>query len=104
MDTQSLVRSLHFVFWLPRSPDLSVPDFFLWDYLEDEVNAARVGSIAELKIRIKEEIPNITSQVILFIMHSIRDCRANILLTKHIFRALFPTINDGNINPNYLLN
>jgi hypothetical protein len=45
--------------WPPRSPDLTPPDFFLWDYLRDNVYNTNPQSIEILKDRIREEINNI---------------------------------------------
>ncbi len=35
--------------WSPRSPDLSVADFFLWEYLKDEVYKMSSATINELE-------------------------------------------------------
>ena len=42
--------------WAPHSPDLSPPDFCLWDYLKYWVHANRPTNITELKENIREEI------------------------------------------------
>ena len=42
--------------WPPRSPDLSVCDFFLWGYLKNRVYTTRPRALDELKQRIQEEI------------------------------------------------
>ncbi|KAJ9597608.1 hypothetical protein L9F63_011534 [Diploptera punctata] len=51
--------------WPPRSPDLTVPDFFLWGYLKCKVfeeNAPRTKE--DLKERIRQEINNIPLQML----------------------------------------
>ena len=40
----------------PRSPDLSICDFFLWGYLKEKVFRSRPHNLEELKMRIREEI------------------------------------------------
>ncbi|KAK8398607.1 hypothetical protein O3P69_004027 [Scylla paramamosain] len=42
--------------WSPRSPDLSICDFFLWGYLKEKVFRGRPHNLEELKMRIWEEI------------------------------------------------
>ncbi|KAF2354392.1 Protein of unknown function DUF4817 [Trinorchestia longiramus] len=42
--------------WSPRSPDLSICDFFLWGYLKAKVFRSRPHNLEELKMRIQEEI------------------------------------------------
>ena len=47
----------------PHSPDLSPPDFFLWDYLKDKVYANKPRTISELKENTREEIRAILRSV-----------------------------------------
>ena len=42
--------------WPPRSPDLSLPDFFLWGQIKAEVYRRPVPSLAALKRRIRAAI------------------------------------------------
>ena len=42
--------------WPSRSPDLTVPDFFLWVFLKDRVFQRRVMTIQELKQAIVDEV------------------------------------------------
>ena len=42
--------------WAPYCPDLSPPDFCLWDYLKYWVHANKPTNITELKENIREEI------------------------------------------------
>lgn len=47
--------------WPPHSPDLSPLDFFLWGYLKDRVYSPAPASLEDLKISIKREIRNIST-------------------------------------------
>jgi hypothetical protein len=38
--------------WMPRSPDLTSPDFFLWSYLKDNVYRSNPQDLKELKMNI----------------------------------------------------
>ena len=42
--------------WPARSPDLTVPDFFLWGFLNDRVFWRRIVTIQELKQAIIDEV------------------------------------------------
>jgi len=44
------------VAWPTRSPDLTVPDFFLWGFLKDRVLRRRIMTIPELKQAIVDEV------------------------------------------------
>ena len=44
------------VSWAPRSPDLTLLDFFLWRYIKTKVIKTKVNDIADLKERIEQEI------------------------------------------------
>jgi hypothetical protein len=37
--------------WLPRSPDLSAPNYFLWDYLKNRVFETQPATMDELKAK-----------------------------------------------------
>jgi len=50
--------------WPPRSPDLSVCDFFLWGYLKNRVYTTRPRTMDELKQRIQEEIRGIPTEML----------------------------------------
>jgi len=43
------VRSFGDIAWPARSPDLTVPDFFLWGFLKVSVSQRRIMTIQELK-------------------------------------------------------
>jgi len=61
------------IHWPPRSPDLSVCDFFLWGYLKSKVYAQKPRNIDELKNKIKEEIASIPLDVIHRVVENIRN-------------------------------
>ena len=42
--------------WPARSPDLTVPDFFLWGFLKDRVFWRRIMTIQELEQAIVDEV------------------------------------------------
>ena len=48
--------------WPPRSCDLTPLDFFLWDYVKDEVYTDAAQSIQELKEKIRAVIDEIEPQ------------------------------------------
>lgn len=50
--------------WPPRSPDLTLLDFFLWGYLKNKVYVNRPNDIESLKDRIRIEMRAITPEMI----------------------------------------
>ena len=50
------VRSFGDVAWPARSPDLTVPDFFLWRFLKDRVFRNRIVTVQELKQATLDEV------------------------------------------------
>jgi len=50
------VRSFGDIVWSARSPDLTVPDFFLWGFLKDRVFRRRIMANQELKQAIVDEV------------------------------------------------
>ena len=50
------VRSFGDIAWPARSPDLTVPDFFLWGFLKGRVFQRRIMTIQELKQAIVDEV------------------------------------------------
>ena len=50
--------------WPQRSPDLTVPDFFLWGYLKSKVCSNRPTDLHTLKGNIWEEIANISEETL----------------------------------------
>jgi len=58
------VRSFGDIAWLARSPDLTVPDFFLWGFLKDRVFRRRIMTIQELKQAIVDEVAAIDEDLL----------------------------------------
>uniref|UniRef100_A0A0K0EGZ0 Tc1-like transposase DDE domain-containing protein n=1 Tax=Strongyloides stercoralis TaxID=6248 RepID=A0A0K0EGZ0_STRER len=50
--------------WPPRSPDLTVCDYFLWGYLKDQVYSHNITNLIQLKKIIKEEILKVPLEMI----------------------------------------
>ena len=50
------VRSFGDIAWPARSPELTVPDFFLWGFLKDRVFRRRIMTVQELKQAIVDEV------------------------------------------------
>ncbi|XP_011882183.1 PREDICTED: uncharacterized protein LOC105569928 [Vollenhovia emeryi] len=50
--------------WPARSPDLTVPDFFLWGFLKSRVYANKPQALAALKENIRHEAANISPDVL----------------------------------------
>lgn len=50
--------------WPPRSPDLTVCDYFLWGYLKSKVYVNRPQTTDDLKIAIAQEIANIDGEML----------------------------------------
>ena len=46
--------------WPPKSPDLSIPGFFLWGYLQDKVFEGNSQTTDDLKIAIPQRIQKVT--------------------------------------------
>ncbi|KAJ4447919.1 hypothetical protein ANN_09928 [Periplaneta americana] len=58
------ILSITWNLWPPRSPNLTTPDFFLWDYLKDRVYATRPQTLDDLKHNITQEIQAIDNRVL----------------------------------------
>jgi len=50
------VHSFVNIAWPARSPNLTVPDFFLWGFLKDRVFRRRIMTIQELKQATVDEV------------------------------------------------
>ena len=50
------VRNFGDIAWPARSPDLTVPNFFLWGFLKDRVFRRLIVTIQELKKTIVDEV------------------------------------------------
>ena len=59
--------------WPPRSPDLSVCDFYLWGYLKSVVYNTCPTTLAQLRRRITEEIAAIKPDTLLRAMRNFQD-------------------------------
>lgn len=59
--------------WPPRSPDLSLCDFFLWGYLKSRVYVNKPRCLEDLKTTIQEEIVRIPRQMLINATRSFRD-------------------------------
>ena len=57
--------------WPPRSPDLTAPDCFLWGYLKGKVYINKPRTIEQLKSNIRDEINNITPEVLRKVMENV---------------------------------
>jgi hypothetical protein len=61
-----------------RSPDATPCDFFLWDYVKDQVYAPPLpASIPELKVRIRTVIETITVDMLQTVWNEL-DCRVDV--------------------------
>jgi hypothetical protein len=52
-------RLISTTIWLPRSPDVSPPDFFLWGAMKNSVYSNNPHTIDDLKMAITEYIRNV---------------------------------------------
>ena len=50
--------------WPPRSPDLSIPDFFLWGYLKQKVYTKSLRTLQVLKEALNKEIVTFYSELL----------------------------------------
>ncbi|KAL0830466.1 hypothetical protein ABMA28_002631 [Loxostege sticticalis] len=57
--------------WPARSPDLTSPDFFLWGFLKSRVYVNKPQTLAALKENIRQEITNISQEVLRQIMQNV---------------------------------
>ena len=57
--------------WLPRSPDLTAPDCFLWGYLKERVYVNKPRTIPQLKNNIRNEIEVITPEILRKVMENV---------------------------------
>lgn len=60
------------IVWPARSPDLSACDFFLWGFLKSKVYVERPQTLAELKLKIQEEVARITPAMLRRVMENFR--------------------------------
>jgi len=57
------VRSFGDIAWLARSPDITVPDFFLWRFLKDRVFRRRIMTLQEVKRAIVDGVAAIVEDL-----------------------------------------
>ena len=50
--------------WPPYSPDISPPDFFLWEYLKERVYQNKPRTIEDLQNNIRREIQQIPTETL----------------------------------------
>jgi len=60
------------IVWPPHSPDLTPPDFFLWDYLKSKVFTNKPHTLLELKENIIREIKAINVHIQQKVMDSMK--------------------------------
>lgn len=79
------------VVYPPRSPDLTVPDFFLWGYLKDRVFVNNPENLEELKANIREEITNIPPETLENVMkHALKRAHSCIAARgSHLVDTIF---------------
>ena len=58
--------------WPPRSPDLSMCDFFLWGYLKSRVYAHKPCTLNDLKEAVCQEICPINCQLLAHVMDAFK--------------------------------
>lgn len=59
--------------WPARSPDLNPLDYFLWGYLKSKVYIDRPINLEDLKSRIRQEVEQISPQIIQNVLREFRD-------------------------------
>ncbi|XP_029641871.1 uncharacterized protein LOC115216553 [Octopus sinensis] len=57
--------------WPPRSPDLTVCEFYLWIYTKEEVYKTKPHTVADLETRIQEVLSHISDNALQKAVHSI---------------------------------
>ena len=75
---QHTISRIGDIAWPPRSPDLTVPDFFLWGYLKSTVYTTKPRTMDDLRRRIDKEITKIDLETIQKAMQNVcvraREC------------------------------
>jgi len=59
--------------WPPRSPDLSVYDFFLWGYLKSKVYVRKPRTVDDLKVSVREEIAIVPQKMLVNVMQNFEE-------------------------------
>ena len=65
-------RGLHE--WPPRSPDLTLCDFYLWGYTKEEVYKTKPRTLEDLEIRIQQVLNAIPNDILSKVVRSIPGC------------------------------
>jgi hypothetical protein len=60
--------------WPPRSPDLTLLDFFAWGFIKDIVYSRKVQDLADLRQRIIEAVELITSHMLINMWQELEYC------------------------------
>jgi hypothetical protein len=91
--SRRLVSLRRDVGWPARSPDLSICDLFLWEYLKENVFKYRPHTLPELMERIIEEVNTIPCEM----CERASEIISNnvLLLTDANLRTLFSKVNDN---------
>lgn len=79
--------------WLARSPDLTIPDIFLWGYLESWVYDNKPHTIAAPKENIQQEGEQLSPEILRKVMENVIK-RAQICINTggiHFADIIFPT-------------
>jgi hypothetical protein len=61
--------------WLPRFPDLSLPDFFLWGAMKNSLYSNNPHTIDELKMAITEYIQNVDHAILNMVFKNSSACQ-----------------------------
>jgi len=64
--------------WPPRSPDITLLDFFLWEFVKDKVFSTPVPDITNLKAKITDAFATITEHMLQNTWRE-TDCRLDVL-------------------------
>ena len=73
MYPDSLILGCGDVLWPPRSPDLSICDFFLWGYLKSRVYEGKPRTLEELKGANRKQIGMINQELLERVLANFRE-------------------------------
>jgi len=82
--------------WLSRSSDLTLLDFFLWEFLKERVYKTKSASVEELKQRITDEISLMTVDMLKNISDSFFSIKASTLSSSVLKVYLIPKVLSNN--------
>jgi len=91
MFPQHVVSRFGDVPWLPRSPDLSACDFFLWGYFKSKVYVLKPRTVDDLKVPIREEIAIVPQEMLVNVMQNFEErLRTSVLQEgRHLSDIIF---------------